>query len=163
MQKQTLKSKWAKMSKGQRIGLCIVLVIVFSGFALGIWLFTHSATTGYQVSSTTPIVFTDDLAIDPVDTTTNNDSKSEWIKLVNGDGNVTLMYTIEITTDDDTGDSCDPTGDYSITTKKDGIEVANGTTFLSEGLTTMFLNVTSTIAQYGCPANHTSVITLTPQ
>ncbi len=149
-----LKQRFKNMSFKQRLFVIVGLMILLSGSVIAIYVFSHSATTSYVVSSDEAIIFSDDFVLgEEINATAQAINSTKTINITNNNGILGATFSLNETIVDDDLDSCNNIDDIVVSAEYEGTPLnSSGDTFdIIEGLSQ--IEILTQIKRLSCPQN----------
>jgi len=159
--KKGLRARYDKLSKKQKGVLYSMILLMCVGIASATWYVTHTASGGYEITSTSEIVFEDNFALESVDTTLRAYQKNESINISNANSPIDMNLYLN-TSIVDVDDSCDNTDDVTIIASYEGTPLSQGDNTINVGSGDSNVEIELTAKKHSCPQTATTYVEITP-
>lgn len=138
------------MNKRLQFVLMGVGLLFMTGVTLGAWVLSHQAQTGYTISSSGSLSFSDDFGIDNIDTGNSSFTKTEYVNVSNNDGPLNVNITLDVNVTD-VVDACNNSGDVEVNASWNGITLMNNSAIMTANSGSNLLGITTYAKKYACP------------
>ena len=151
---------YSEMSGKQKSVMYTLIFLILIGGVSATWFVYHQTSeTGFIISSSSELTFTDDFDLENIDLTTQSATKTNQIDLVNLNSDVNMTFNLNTTRLDVFSDSCtDFVDDCDVTATYNGDVLTDGDNVLTVPSGNTNLTLETSCATHTCPQTVTSVI-----